>query len=119
MKAQQVSQSAMPPSNQGQATQTGWIVLTTFEEIQTSGSIGNQQGDAVVPESSTSSGAEAHGANSDPGAKAATSISVTRLVLRFVQPASNAQPASKNAPSSNAAQPIAIPYRDGWFVIQL
>jgi hypothetical protein len=105
--------------------QTGWIVLTTFEEVQTSGSGGDVQGDAVVSEAGVNSGAESRGANNATGAKTSARISVTRLVLRFVQPMSNAEPGanakpgSDAQPGSNSAQPIAIPYRDGWFVIQL
>jgi len=121
MKAGQISQSAASPSTQreatqgeatqGEAAQTGWVVLTTFEEVQTSSSNGDGRFDATF--------AETHGANGTPGAKSSTRISVTRLVLRFEQPISNTQPASKAAPNSNSTQPVVIPYRDGWFVIQL
>jgi hypothetical protein len=69
------------------------------------------QGDSVVGETGASS--------ADTGRNTSTSISVTRLVLRFVQPASNTQPVPNAGPASNSSQPIAIPYRDGWFVIQL
>jgi Zn-dependent protease with chaperone function len=111
MKAQQVSQSAEPPAHQSDATPTGWLLLTTFEEVQTAGSGEEVQGDAVVGESST------HSTGSGPNAS--TSISVTRLVLRFVLPTANDSPASQAQPASNTPQRIAIPYRDGWFVIQL
>jgi beta-lactamase regulating signal transducer with metallopeptidase domain len=117
-QAEQASQSAETP-----ATQTSWLVLTAFEEVQTSSSDDGVQGDAVVGESAPTTAAT--------GAKTSTSLSVTRLVLRFVQPASNkpatsnaqpgssSQPASTVPPNSNSVQPIVIPYRDGWFVIQL
>ena len=111
-EARQVAQSTEDP-----AAQASWIVLTTFEEVQTASSNGDVQGDAVISETSSTPAA--------PGRNASTSITVTRLVLRLVQPATNtkpspgAQPGSNVQPSSNSAQPVAIPYRDGWFVIQL
>jgi hypothetical protein len=130
--AKKASQSAAPQNTQPQATQTsaaqtrspqpttarsGWIVLTTFEEVQTTSSGEAVQGDAVVPET--------HASDANTDAKTSTSITITRLVLRLVpptsnvQPASNGQPASNVPPASNSPQPIAIPYRDGWLVIQL
>jgi hypothetical protein len=126
MKAHQVSQSSpqetqtrakQSSSTQPGTAQTGWIVLTTYEEVRTTSSDEAVQGDAVVRE--TPAGIVNTSANTS------TSISITRLVLRFVQstpnvqPGSNVQPASTVSPASNSAQPIAIPYRDGWFVIQL
>jgi hypothetical protein len=101
-----VSQSA-----EQTASHTGWLVLTTFEEIQTSVSNQELQGDAVIGEASTN--------GTGFGAKSSTSITVTRLVLRFTKPATSSQPGSNVPPASNSAQPITIPYRDGWFVIQL
>ncbi len=121
MKAQQVSQAAGPQatktsvvqtnSGQANATQSGWLVLTTFEEVQTTGSDEEVNGDAVVGESSSRS--------AGAGDKTSTSVTFTRLVLRFVLPASNVSPASQTQPGSNSAQPVVIPYRDGWLVIQL
>ena len=131
--AQQVSQSAAPDpiqtssnqtnSPQASSTQTGWLVLTTYEEVDTSGSDEAAQSDAVPPQPKPAA------ADTDP--KPSTSISVTRLVLHFVQPTSNVQPATNGQPASNnpsapniqpasnSPQPIMIPYRDGWLVIQL
>jgi beta-lactamase regulating signal transducer with metallopeptidase domain len=159
MKAQEVSQASVLPNAQTKATQTsavmtpsgqpgtirtGWLVLTTYEEVRTTSSGDAVQGDAVV--GATSATSAAAGAKTDAPS---TSFTVTRVALRFVQPASsvaaassdqpasnapaasNAQPASNvsptmNArpeanvpPASNSSQPIAIPYRDGWLVIQL
>jgi hypothetical protein len=111
-QAEQVSQSAEPP-----AAQTSYLVLTTYEEVRTIGSGEEIQGDAVVSESSTTSSATS--------AKPSTTISVTRLVLRFEQPASkvhsdsSGQPAPAVLKNSNSAQPIAIPWRGGWLVIRL
>jgi beta-lactamase regulating signal transducer with metallopeptidase domain len=145
MKAQQVSQqSASLPNSQATATQTstvqansrqpgatqtGWLVLTTYEEVETTGSEERVRGDAIAGETLA-----AAATNTKP----TTNITVTRLVLRLTQPAhngeptsnvvqpnSNAQPASNvsptpnTQPAANSTQPFAIPYRDGWLVIQL
>jgi hypothetical protein len=124
IKARQISQTA-PTRTSASATrspeadtsQIGWLVLTTYEEVQTSRSNEAMQGDAVVGEISTDSAAS--------GPNASTSVTITRLVLRFGhtnsnRPAtSNVQPDSNATPASNSSQPVAIPYRDGWLVIQL
>jgi beta-lactamase regulating signal transducer with metallopeptidase domain len=117
MKGEQMSASSAQQASAGRTSsidasedRTSWIVLTTFEEVQTTGPGDQVQGDAVVGETS---------AKRTPGAKSSASLSVTQLVLRIEQPISNDQPASKADPSSNSAQPVVIPYRDGWFVIQL
>jgi hypothetical protein len=123
VKAQQVSQLAsrknmqsgaaeptarLSGSPEGGESQASWIVLTTFEEVQSVGDRGDVQGDAVIGE---------------PGVNSSRSISVTRLVMRLVQPTPNTQPASIGKTNSSSqptsTQPVAIPYRDGWFVIQL
>jgi hypothetical protein len=119
--AQQASQAAalcpIPTSaNQSSPAQTdsahtGWIVFTAYEEVQTTSSDEAAHGDADAPQP------KAAAANTDP--KTSASISVTRLELLFVQPASNPQADSNGQPAPNSPQRIAIPYRDGWFVIQL
>lgn len=110
-------------STEAAAGRTSYLVLTTFEEVQTAGSGEDVQGDIVDREQSTHS--------SGGGVKTSTSITVTRLVLRLVQPdastpaasnsepAANTSPATNPQPTSNSSQPVVIPYRDGWFVIQL
>jgi hypothetical protein len=111
-QAEQVSQSAEPP-----AAQTSYLVLTTYEEVRTIGSAEEVQDDAVVGESTPNSAA--------PAARQSTSVTITRLVLRFEQPASkvhldsSGQPAPAVLKNSNSAQPIAIPWRGGWLVIRL
>jgi hypothetical protein len=119
--AQQASQATalcpIPTSaNQSSPAQTdsahaGWIVFTAYEEVQTTSSDEAAHGDADAPQP------KAAAANTDP--KTSASISVTRLELLFVQPASNPQADSNGQPAPNSPQRIAIPYRDGWFVIQL
>jgi hypothetical protein len=139
-QASQTSASLTGSADRG-PNQTGYLVLTTFEEVQTTGRNEGVQGDEVAGEiAAGSAGAGASSVGSEPSAR----ITVTRLVLRFVQPASNF-PADSNSqpaptvpqasniqpganvppasnpvqPASNSTQPIAIPYRDGWIVIQL
>ncbi len=129
MNARHIPASSAPAATQTSAglasspeaseAQTSWIVLTTFEEVQTTGSDSQMQEDAAAIDTSANRGAEALGANGMPGAKPAISLSVTRLVLRLEHPLSSAQPASKADPNSKSTQPFAIPYRDGWLVIQL
>jgi hypothetical protein len=133
MRAGEISKSAAPQAIQtnakltaspdSAATQTSFLVLTTFEEVQTAGSSEDAQGDTVAREPSTQS--------SSRGATAFTSVRVTQLVLRFGPPASNdpsstnsrpnsnTSPASNAQPNSNSSQPVAIAYRDWWFVTQL
>jgi len=122
--------AAKTNSSQPGATQTGYLVLTTFEEVQTTGSGNPLQGVAVAGEAGAKTGSETRGAKPN-FVQPTTSITVTRMVLRFTEPAakdsstsnglpaSNLPPASKTQPAPDSAQPIAIPYRDGWLVIQL
>jgi hypothetical protein len=126
-QASQAPGAAQFAAGQAATAQAGWLVLTTFEEVQTTAPLADVQGDAVL--SQTHSGA-------NRGGDSSTSLTITRLVFR-VAPASRPQPASSYPPRlssqpgntaqpdspaplpSNSAQPIAIPYRDGWLVIQL
>ena len=131
--SQQASQATAPHSIQTNANQpgptqpssaqTGWIVLTTYEEVQTASSDEASHVDAVAPQPKAAS------VDTDP--KPSTGVTVRRLVFRLIQPTSNVQPATNGQPASNnpsapnvqpasnSLQPIMIPYRDGWFVIQL
>ncbi len=78
-----------------------WIVLTAWEQVQTS-----NPSAAVKADYDASTGGDA---NTQPSTQPTSRITVTRLILRVI-------PASLNSESS---QPGVAAVRDGWLVIQL
>jgi beta-lactamase regulating signal transducer with metallopeptidase domain len=93
----------LPNSQLAPAEAQQWIVLTTWEQVQTS-----SPNTGLTADYDTSANPDAtSNANSQPAGQSANQTSVTRLILRFF-------PAS-----SLSTQPIAAPLRGTWFVIQL
>jgi hypothetical protein len=76
-----------------------WIVLTSWEQVETSSAPAER-----APGSAQSAVSEA---SSEPDRQVTSRITVTQLVFRVVSSA------------SKSSQPKAMPFRDGWFVIQL
>jgi len=93
----------LPGSRTAPAQEQQWIVLTTWEQVQTS-----SQNSGLTADYDTSANPEAtNNAGTQPAGQTANQTTVTRLILRFF-------PAS-----SLSTHPASAPLRGGWFVIQL
>jgi beta-lactamase regulating signal transducer with metallopeptidase domain len=93
----------LPNSQTAPAQEQQWIVLTTWEQVQTS-----SLNAGLTADYDSSANADAtNDANPQPGVQPASEITVTRLILRII-------PAS-----SLSTHPASAPMRGGWFVIQL
>lgn len=113
------------PSAQPDVAEGQWIVVATFEQVESS-----NQNAGLVADYET--GANANAASGEPGKKAgngqpstqpAGQITVTRLILRFI-PASSISNSVASHGSNIAAnpafrQPAIVPTRNGWLVLQL
>ena len=92
-----------PGSRTAPAQEQQWIVLTTWEQVQTS-----NLNTGLTADYDTSANPEAtNNASAQPAGQGANQTTVTRLILRFF-------PAS-----SLSTHPASAPLRGGWFVIQL
>jgi beta-lactamase regulating signal transducer with metallopeptidase domain len=102
--AQQVSAKRLPQTKP--AAQQQWIVLTSWEQIDTS---------STSAPAGLVSDATQNDAGSDPGSDTNTQaqtqmtsrVTVTQLVFRIVPT------------GSKSSQPKAVPFRGGWFILQL
>jgi beta-lactamase regulating signal transducer with metallopeptidase domain len=109
--AREVLLKAELPNAHSMPVQGEWIVVATFEQVesanQNAGLVADYETGAKVasdPESKLA-------VNEMAGSQQAGQITVTRLILRII-------PASSNA-SSETKQPSIVPTRNGWFVLQL
>ncbi len=84
--------------------QQQWIVLTTWEQVQTASPAARRIADYDTGESADQMHAHSR---VQPNGRVIGQITVTRLIFK-VLPA-----------GSISAQPVAVPVRNGWFVIQL
>ncbi len=85
-----------------------WIVLTTWEQVETSMQVAAQTVDANA---GSRAGQGTSEAGSWPRGETTSRITVTRLIFR-VYPANS-------APTSVSGPVAAVPFRNGWLVIQL
>jgi hypothetical protein len=100
LKAEAAGNAAVPAQEQqGQS----WIVLTTWEEIDSPG-LGAVQTDTAIDQHS---GNAAGQTTERPSEQPAGQVKVTQLIFRVV-------PAT-----SKSHMPTAVPVRGGWLVIQL
>ncbi len=97
-----------------------WIVMTSWEQIETSSVPAAQPGNAVQGEAASTATPQAE-------AQVTSRVTVTQLVFR-VMPSGNAATgnavpsgakSSQASQSSRASQQRAIRFRDGWLVFQL
>jgi beta-lactamase regulating signal transducer with metallopeptidase domain len=120
----EVSRSARPEAAPGSAMPQQWIVLTTWEQVQTPAA-GSGAG------SDFSASADSKVAPAQPGNTGTRQIAVTQLILR-VYPANTLSTKGRKAPAAvgNSARPNSsfksvlhrqaiLPLASGWLVIQL
>jgi beta-lactamase regulating signal transducer with metallopeptidase domain len=129
-----VNAKARVPSGSAEAEQ--FIVLTTWEQVETSTRSPQAVADYDLTASSHSVNANPAAQNSlprvaakqsdpnsetdDPAAVPVTGrITVTRLVFRVLSPSSDPNAKGAANPNAKSAQPTFIPFDEGWFVIQL
>jgi beta-lactamase regulating signal transducer with metallopeptidase domain len=123
LKAEMQGQRPVAGQEQQGQQQQQWIVLTTWEQVQTSNqNAGNQnagyRNSGLTADYETDTNATTDGttngtangtgsANVQHGRLPVNQITVTQFIFRII-------PAS-----TSSSQPAAVPWRDGWFVIQL
>ncbi|MDE3188608.1 MAG: M56 family metallopeptidase [Acidobacteriota bacterium] len=95
---------AFAGSPSGSADEQQWIVLTAWDQVDTASHAARTSADYDTVESADPITAPA---SVQPGDRVTGQITVTRLIFKFL-------PAG-----STSAQPVAVPVRSGWFVIQL
>lgn len=102
----------------GAAPAPQWIVMTSWEQIETSSAPSAQPGNPTQSETGSD-------ATAQPEAQVTSRVTVTQLVFRVVPSgdAANAVPAgaksAQSSQSSRASQPQAVRFRNGWLVFQL
>ena len=94
----------LPASSHAQERTQEWIVLTAWEQVQTSAgaapqSTGESAGQSASP--------AAKGPGAQPNGQVTRRITVTRLIFRVLPAA------------SVSGQPVAVPIRNGWLVFEL
>jgi len=99
-------QPAPAQPNHGQSEQ--WLVLTTWEQVETSRPDTRNVADYDTGNAKTDSPTQ-------PSSQAASRITITRLILRVLPAGSE----SVSKPASKSVQPAAVPIGNGWFVFQL
>lgn len=102
-----------------------WIVLTTWEQVETTSSAANQ---AAANQAAASQAAanQPNRQSADSAPQIVSQYTVTQLIFRVDPVASSRLPvpsAANTAPASRTISiipvPAAIPIRDGWLVLQL
>jgi beta-lactamase regulating signal transducer with metallopeptidase domain len=110
------AQSAQPDAADAQQ----FIIFTAWTQVEASSPIAQTMADYDTA-ASVNPAAKNESLDSDnaPNNPTTSRITVTRLIFRVLPP--NSKPASKASPNSGAssALPAAIPFGDGWLVIQL
>jgi beta-lactamase regulating signal transducer with metallopeptidase domain len=101
---QQMMTVAFAGSPSGPADEQQWVVLTTWEQVQTTSSAARQFADYDTGESTDR--ADVYATVQSNG-NVIGQVSVTRLILKILPT------------GSTSAQPVAVPVRNGWLVIQL
>lgn len=102
--AAQHTPNAELTASSGSVAEQQWFVVTTWQQVQTTSPIARQAADYDTGESATQSNANL---SAPVSGRVTSQLTVTQLIFK-VLPA-----------SSRASQPVAVPVRDGWFVIQL
>lgn len=101
--------ATVPAASQKSPQPQEWIVLTTWEQVETTAPAAQADSDAVAatPTGSKAAGANAAEQKSPSGRNATRQITVTRLIFRVIPL------------SSKPDQPSASQLRGGWLVLQL
>jgi hypothetical protein len=125
--------SASKPQSQRTAQSEQWVVLTEWQQVETSGDHSSLRRDYELD----SNAAANDGASASPEQQSAGRITVTQLIFRILPaqtglPAQAALPANagpsadthsksqaKPTSSFSTSQPGIATFRDGWFVLQL
>lgn len=93
-----------------QAQPEQWLVLTTWEQVETS-----RPDTQPVADYDTGNANAKTDSRTQLGAQTTSRITITRLILRVLPAGSE----SVSKPASKSAQPAAVPLGNGWFVFQL
>ena len=111
----QVLLKAEEPNEAAAVQQTGFVVLTTWEQVSTL----RRRSDRVADYDTAASTDPAASGVSQPQSLPAAQVTVTRVILA-VYPADSAPKANaKQASCSHAVRPPAIPFDGGWLVFEL
>jgi len=119
--------SASKPQSQRTAQSEQWVVLTEWQQVETSGDHSSLRRDYELD----SNAAANDGASASPDQQSASRITVTQLIFRILPaqtglpgnagPSADTHSKSQAKPTSSfsTSQPGIATFRDGWLVLQL